>query len=312
MRRIGLVGCGVMGRRYARQLSQRASLFFYSRSRHSAEKFQKGFQGEAIFDRFEDMLAAPEIEAVVIASPPECHHEQVIGALEAGKSVLVEKPMCVTPQQIDDIEQVLAGQRRPFLMAAENYYYKPLVALLKRLISEGFIGTLQSVDVKKLFSPNVVGWRSHCGALLEGGIHFIALISALVDAAPHEVAVEFPGHQPGQRERRSIVWLKYPNGAVATLRYAWDMPSLTRGTFQHSYIVGDRGRITFESNGLYVWLGAERKRRLYLPHLRDFMGYDRMIQDFLTCLEDRSRRPYSDFDKAKRDLQIVFAAYRNL
>ncbi len=49
-----------------------------------------------------------------------------------------------------------------------------------------------------------------------------------------------------------------------------------------------------------------------LPGVRDLMGYGAMTKDFLTCVQDRTQKPYSNFDRAKRDLDIVFQAYNDL
>ncbi len=307
MRHIGLVGCGRIARVHARNLSGQARLYFCSRSRQSAERFQQEFGGAGTMARFEDLIALPQLEAVLLTSPPQFHAGQVIAALQAGKAVLVEKPLCASPAELDAIEQALPGRR--FLMVAENYYYKPSLSLLKEIIASGAIGQVRSVEVQKLFTQETGGWKSQCGALLEGGIHFVALISALFEAEPLEIEAEFPGREPGKPERHSITRLTYPDGATATLRYAWDVPSFTKGIFQHSRIRGERGRIAFESNGLYAHLRSGQRNKLYFPGLGDLMGYKRMTGDFLACLEDSARQPHSDFAKAKRDLGIVFAAY---
>ena len=109
-----------------------------------------------------------------------------------------------------------------------------------------------------------------------------------------------------------MVTLSYLDGSRATLEYSWRTRSLTKGILQHSHILGKKGRITFENNGIYVFLNAKGKSGLFFPGFKDLMGYRGMIRDFLRCLADRSRRPYSDFSRAKRDLQIVFEAYKNL
>jgi predicted dehydrogenase len=309
MKKICLVGCGGIGRLHAKNLSPLAQVFFYSRSRSSAARFQDEFQGGGIFDDFEAVLKEPQIEALVLASPPQYHKEQTVAALQAGKSVLVEKPMCVNAAELDAIQQALEAHPDLFVMVAENYYYKPSLALLKQLLAQGWIGALKWVAAKKVFTQEASGWKSHYGALLEGGVHFVALLSDLFDAAPVRVAAEFPGLQPGQPERHSITRLHYPGGTVAKLEYSWNTRSLTKGVFQHSYICGENGSITFESNGIYVWLNSKKKKRLYLPDCGDLMGYHGMSRDFIDCLRDSCRTPYSDFYKARRDLQIIFAAY---
>ncbi len=312
MKKICLVGCGGIGRLHAKNLSRLAQVFFYSRSRNSAARFQDEFKGGGIFDDFEAVLKNPQIEALVLASPPEYHKQQTVAALQAGKSVLVEKPMCVNAAEAGEIQEVLEAHPDLFVMAAENYYYKPSLTLIKQLLGQGWIGGLESVVAKKVFTQEASGWKSRYGALLEGGVHFVALLSDLFDQAPARVAAEFPGLQPGQPERHSITRLEYPGGAVAELEYSWNTRSLTRGVLQHSFIRGEHGRITFESNGIYVWLHCKEKKRLFLPDRGDLMGYRGMSRDFIDCLRDSSRTPYSDFYKARRDLQIIFSAYEKL
>ena len=312
MKGVCLVGCGGIGRTHARNLSGRAELYFCSRSRPSAEKLQRELGGGAVLDSFDAVLTHEAVDAVVIASPPQFHAAQVVAALQADKSVLVEKPMCVTPEELDAIGAARATRPDPLFMVAENYYYKPSLALVLRLIEEGRVGRVREVAAQKLFSQPDRGWRREWGALLEGGIHFIALISAITNASPQKVSAEFPEWQPGQQERHSISRLEYADGASAELRYAWNVPSRTRGTFQHSHIEGTEGRIGFESNGMYVWWRGARGRKLCFPGLRDMLGYGRMTRDFLDCLAEPGRQPCSDLDKARRDLQIVFAAYRDL
>ena len=106
--------------------------------------------------------------------------------------------------------------------------------------------------------------------------------------------------------------MEYQSGIWAELDYSWNTKSLLKGVLQHSHILGSQGKILFESNGMYVFLNGNRKISFSFPELKDLMGYRRMAKDFLKCLEDRSRQPYSDFTKAKRDLNVVFEAYNFL
>lgn len=304
---ICLIGCGGIGAMHAKQLRNRAVLSFCSRSRGSAEAFRTRFGGVRALDSVAAALES-DADAVVIASPPAVHAEQVVGALRAGKAVLVEKPLCVSPQELAAIGKVLSEVENPLLMVAENYYYKPSLARIRQTL--GFIGPVRSVQVKKLTTQRAEGWKRDYGALLEGGVHFVALISDLFDAPPVQVEAVFPGRAGDGPERESIVRLTYADGAVAQLHYSWQTRSLTKSVFQHSQIEGERGRIVFESNGLYVCLPGARWP--VFPGLRDMMGYGAMMRNFLACLADRARQPHSNFERAKRDLQIVFEAYRSL
>ena len=315
--RIGLIGCGNIGKVHAGNLFGPAELVFCSRTRARAEEFQQRFGGQ-VAESFQDLLAMDEVAAVVIATPPEYHAEQTIAALGAGKSVLVEKPLCASAAEVDQIEVALQEGRPHFVMVAENYYYKPSLAQLKQMMVAGVVGAVRRFEVQKLTQQVASGWKSGYGALLEGGIHFVALIGDLADAvvqggdqptSPTSVSAVFPAGGSGEPERHSQLELMYAGGLEARLRYAWDVPSLTRGAFQHGRILGDEGYIGFESNGLYVWTRGRSGTRLRLPGMRDLMGYGMMTRDFLACLDDPGRVPYSNLARARRDLSIVFEAY---
>ncbi len=312
MAKICIVGCGTIGRLHARNLRGASELAFCSRSPSSAEGFRAAFGGGAVFTTLDEAVESPEIDAVVICSPPEFHKDQVVRALSAGKAVLVEKPMCTSSSEVDEIGSALNRSQGGLLMVAENYYYKPSLAQIKALIEEEQIGEVRTVSVRKQSEQAATGWKSGYGALLEGGIHFVALISDLFPGSPVKVSAEFGHLQEGCLERHSVTRLEYEGGAQAELVYSWATKRLLKGTFQHSHIQGDAGRITFESNGIYVVLNAGAKFRFYTPGFRDLMGYRAMTDDFLACLGDRNRKPYSGFERAKRDLQIVFDAYREL
>ncbi|MEC7841302.1 MAG: Gfo/Idh/MocA family oxidoreductase [Candidatus Latescibacterota bacterium] len=387
MKRIGLLGCGAIGRVHARNLAPHAELVFCSRRRARAEEFRQQFGGVGVCQRYEDLLAMEEVAGVVIATPPDVHTAQVVQALEAGKAVMVEKPMCASRAEVDEIGAALSARPEAVLMVAENYYYKPSLALMKEVIEWDGIGAVQRMVVKKLTQQSAEGWKSAYGALLEGGIHFIALMADLADTAlaaaaprggadgvgesttgvpvdtaeaqhegagapaqrvsaegrgtaeesplkldpgggdaashsggaipelqaPSEIAAEFPTLKRGggREERHAKVQLRW-NGLAGSLHYAWDRRSLLKGVFQHSVIEGDRGRILFESNGIYVHIKGEGRRGLTFPGVRDLMGYGEMTRDFMKCLEEKGRKPYSDFERAKRDLSVVFQAYEEL
>jgi len=311
MKSICIVGCGTMGKLHAKNLSGCSNLSFHSRSKSSAEKLYKKFNGKQIFTQFEDVLQSPDIDAVIITSPPEFHKEQLILSLQAGKSVLVEKPMCISDVELVEIGKVVGERTDAILMIAENYYYKPSLKKIKHILKDQLIGEIQSVTVKKLLRQAETGWKTQYGALLEGGIHFIALISDLFDDWPENIEANFPFVEKNGVDRHSVINLTYKSKATATLTYSWVTQSLTKGTFQNSFIVGDKGKIIFESNGIYIFLKCDKKKRFY-TQISDLMGYRTMIEDFLKCLGDKKRSPYSDFDKAERDLSIVFKAYNNL
>ena len=144
-------------------------------------------------------------------------------------------------------------------------------------------------------------------------LHFLALISGLTDRSPEKVIAKFPSFLSGECERRSHLELHYSQSLKVCLDYAWDLPDRMRGLFQHSTIHGTRGKIIFESNGLYVLTrNSENNFFLNFPGFLDLMGYKAQTQDFLTCICEPGRLPKSGILQAERDLNIVFTAYEQL
>jgi len=311
MKKVCIVGCGGIARVHAKNLAGEAELSFVSRRRESAEAFSAEFGGGMVYETYEEVLES-DVDGVVLCTPPDVHAGQVVAALAAAKGVMVEKPMCVSAAEVAAIAEAVKQRGEVPLVVAENYYYKPSLKLIQSLLDQGYIGAVQEVEVRKCFSQVAAGWKSSYGALLEGGIHFVALVSAIMGTAPERVVAEFPGHSAGAPERHSLTRMHYDGGARAELHYAWDSFSPTKGVFQHSRVVGDKGKITFESNGIYLRVASPAHKKLYLPGFADMMGYGAMARDFVDCLQERGRRPHSGFAEAARDLDIVFSAYKGL
>lgn len=304
--KIAIVGCGRIARVHAGNLAPHARLAFTSRSPESAHRLARRFSGETLAS-FDEALVRADIAAVAICSPLEHHAAQTVAALEAGKVVLVEKPMAQSRAEVEEIGRAFAGRPPGLLTIAENYLYKPSLRLLRAWLPE--VGPLRRVRVSKLTRQQPSDWRTRHGALLEGGIHLVALLGALVGEEPGVVRAAFPGG--ADPERRALVDLEYPSGVRGEIRYAWDAPSLPGGILQHSVIEGERGRIVFESNGLYLACRADGVLRFRCGPLSDLMGFRALARGFLQSVKNPERSPRSDFATARRDLDVVYSAYES-
>lgn len=310
---VAIVGAGSIAPTHAKNLRGGARLLFAGRRPESARRLAARFGGEALAGGFDEALERPEVRGVVLATPAERHAEQVLVALAAGKTVLAEKPMTTDFAAVERIGQALAGRPPGSLMVAENYAYRPVLRLLRPALAE--IGPVRAVHLRKVTNQRSLGWREAHGALLEGGIHLVAFLGALLDTLPDappsaeapSVRAEFPG--PARPERHSVTRIEYPSGVEARIRYGWDRPSLPGGVFQHSSVEGERGRVVFETNGLYVLVRRRRFFRLRCGPLADLMGFAAMARDFLAVLRDPSRPPRYGFPEARRDLALVERAY---
>jgi xylose dehydrogenase (NAD/NADP) len=115
-----------------------------SRSAGKAAAFAEQWGVERTFDSYEALLADPDIDAVYVPLPNHLHAAWTIRACEAGKHVLCEKPLAMTPAEVDAVREVATRTGR-HVAEAFMYRHHPQTLLVKRLVDEGAVGELRLV-----------------------------------------------------------------------------------------------------------------------------------------------------------------------
>lgn len=268
---------------------------FASRDLGRAEEYQRRYAGLRAFGSYEEAMADPTVDAVVVAVPPRFHRDTALAALAAGKHVLVEKPAFL---ERADYEAVLTERDRVgrVVCVGENDHYKPLAVTLRRLLAEGVIGDLVLAQFTSVAArpKSAQDWRNDedlagGDAFFEEGIHWLHLAGSLGPSITRIASFRPapPSDDEGGDSRRKsmLVAFDYDNGGVGALYYSREVPSLLRGV-RWSKLYGRRGVITFESNGGLVVAPGRRAPRLIAPGLSDVRGYRAMYQDFARAIRD--------------------------
>lgn len=183
---LAFLGCGDVARAHARRLGRHrrdVQLAFSSRDRARAERFGRELGGPA-YGSYDEAIAAADVDAVAITTPPALHKDLALRALAAGKHVVIEKPPVASAADLDDVAAAAAraGKR---VFVAENYFYKPSLRRVRRLIEAGAIGDVLFVHTNAIKRQETAGgWRDDRalalgGALLEGGIHWVDFMANL-------------------------------------------------------------------------------------------------------------------------------------
>jgi UDP-N-acetyl-2-amino-2-deoxyglucuronate dehydrogenase len=319
--RLAFLGCGFITRVHSSHLRVlRADIRcrYASRDRAKAEAFTKKFGGEASYDSYAAALADPSVDAVVVAVPPKYHHDLTLEALEAGKHVLVEKPAFL---HMAEYERVVAARDRVgrTVIVGENDHYKPLVVTLKRLVAEGVIGEMVfghfTTIAHRLKSAD--DWRNDevmagGDAFFEEGIHWLHIAGSLGPriTAAHGFRPTPSRAGPDRRVKSMLVSFRYDNGAVGSLYYSREIPSLFRG-LRLSKLMGREGVISFESNGLVLLVRGRGLPRLTFPGFRDIRGYQAMYRDFVTSIREH-RQPEMSLERAMVDHRLMDQVYASL
>ena len=319
--RIAFLGCGFLTRVHSRNLRRFQSEVvcgYASRDQTRAAAFTREFRGTGSYADYAEAINDPNIDAVVIAVPPKFHLNLTLQALSAGKHVLVEKPAYLTR---GDYEAVIEARDRAnrVVMVGENDHYKPLAVTLRRLIAGGAIGEMVFAHFVTVAHRLKDGddWRndeSMAGgdAFFEEGLHWLHLAGSL-----GPTITSITGFRPApstagsdRRVKSMLVSLDYDNGAVGSLFYSREIPSLLRG-LRFSKLMGRDGVITFESNGAFLVARGQGLPRVILPGVRDIRGYQAMYRDFAAAARER-RAPEMSLERAMEDQRLMERVYATL
>ncbi len=214
----------------------------------SAEKSQAAAARLGIpksYGSYEDLLADPDIDAVYNPLPNHLHVPWSIKALEAGKHVLCEKPIGLSADEGQTL--VDAGAQHPQLKLMEAFMYRhhPQWVTAKRLVKEGQIGELRTIQsFFSYFLDDPDNYRNHAemggGGLMDIGCYSISLSRFIFDAEPDRVSGIVEYDPKFQTDRLASAMLDFGRGTS----------SFTCGTqitpYQRVNIFGTTGRVEIE------------------------------------------------------------------
>ena len=316
--RVAYLGCGFITRVHSGHLRVlRADIVpaYASRDQSRAAEYCARFRGAASYGDYRAAIDDPAVDAVVIAVPPRFHLELTLQALRAGKHVLVEKPAFL---RLDDYQVVREARDAAgrVVLVGENDHYKPLAVELRALLAAGAIGEMvfaHFVTIARRLK-NEDDWRNDEAmaggdAFFEEGIHWLHVAGSLgpriVEIQGFRPSVSREG--PDKRVKSMMVAFRYDNDAVGSLYYSREIPSLLRG-LRLSKLFGRQGIISFESNGLFIFVRGRGRPRLIFPGLRDIRGYRAMYRDFVASIREQ-RQPQMSVERAIADQRLMDQVY---
>ncbi len=249
------MGCGSIARKFRNSMDavdNGVVSTCASRTPGKADAFASEFNIPESFDRYEDMLCRPDVEAVYVATTHNYHHECVMMCLDHGKAVLCEKPLAVNAGQT--LEMVnSAREKKLFLMEGMWTRFLPAIRQMKAWIYSGEIGVIKMIRAdfcfhagfnpeSRLFNPGLAG-----GALLDAGVYPVSLASHVMGEQPVNIKALADIGETGVDEQSAYLF-SYSDGRIALLSAAVKSASENRAE-----ISGTKGRIVIPSR----FLGAQ-------------------------------------------------------
>jgi predicted dehydrogenase len=276
-----------------------------------------------------EVLADPAVHAVAVATPAATHADVALSALEAGKHVLVEKPLAST--HADGAKLVAtAAERGLSLMLDHTYVYTPAVQRLRSLVRGGALGDLQYVDSVRI---NLGLVQRDIDVLWDLAPHDLSILDSLLPNGVQPVAVAAHGSDPIGAGHACVAYLtvQLSTGAIAHVHVNWLSPTKIRTMIiggsartvvwddlnpSQRLAVYDRGVDRTDPESLSRDVAAEarvsyRLGDMVAPALPEGEALRAVMAEFVSSIVDR-RAPLTDGWSGLRVLALLEAASQSL
>lgn len=333
----GIVGLGLIADFHAQAISKIKKgklVACLSRDKNKAEAFAKKYNCQP-YHSWEKFLAHPDLDIVNICTPSGAHLEPAVRAAQAGKHLIVEKPLEITLQRCDEIIRV-CFENKVKLAGIFQSRFSPLCELIKKAIEDGRFGQLVLCDayVKWQRSQSYYdegGWHGTLkldggGALINQSIHAIDLLAYFAGEVKELSAfTNTIGHTGIEVEDNAVVLLKFKCGSLGVIEGS---TSVYPGFLKRLEISGTCGSVIIEEDVLKFWdFRHKTKEDDYIrknfgfkknisgggvsdPAAISYLGHKKQFEDMIEAIE-QDRKPLVDGLEARKAVEIVLAAYQS-
>ena len=311
--RLAVLGCGAIARRAHLPGFKQAGadvVAFASRSLSSASAAASDWGGGDVTDDWRSVVGRDDVDAVAVCTPNRLHVEMAVAAAEAGKHVLVEKPLACTVDEADRMIDA-ATAAGVLLMPAQNLRFAPAFVAVADAVQSGRVGSVVGFRAAlghsgpEAWAPASDWFRdveaAGGGALLDLGVHVADLLRCVLGDEVVDVSAFLQGGSPGM-EDTGVAVLRFAGGAVGTLHASW---AVTPGPDHLLTVFGTDGTVHVDGRTPpTLSVGGEREK-LAVPD-----DADDPYRAFVRAIESGTPPPVTAAD-GRAAVAIVAAAYES-
>jgi predicted dehydrogenase len=271
----------------------------------------------------QELFVDPTIDAIAIATAVSSHFDIAWQALQAGKHVLVEKPMTATSEQAARLIEE-AEKRHRVLMVDHTFVYTGAVRKMRELIEGKELGDVYYYDSVRV---NLGLFQHDVNVIWDLAVHDLSIMNYVLDEFPVAVSATGMNHLPGQPENIAYVTLFFDRSMLAHLHVNWLSPVKVRRTLiggsqkmivyddldpSERIKVYDKG-ITFNQSpeSIYKMLIGYRTGDMWAPQLDMSEALSTEVSHFIHCIET-GERPLTDGEAGLRTVGILEAATQSM
>lgn len=268
------------------------------------------------------LIADPAVDAVAICTPIHTHFPLAHAALEAGKHVLVEKPLTDSVETAEALVE-MAEDRGLTLQVDHTFVYGGAVRKIREIIDEGQLGDLLYFDSVRV---NLGLFQSNVNVLWDLAPHDLSIMTHLIDRQPRWVSAIGSTHY-GKHENLAYLTMKFDDMLIAHLHVNWLAPVKLRSTLiggsQRMIVYDDLApseKVLVYDKGITHNADVSSRNRalvdyrvgdMYAPHLDNTEPLNRVCRVFIDAVE-RGIRPPTDGLAGLRVVRLLEAGQQSL
>ncbi len=323
---VGVVGYGYWGPNLVRNFANSPSACLVGVSDLDSSKLgaiKRFYPAVTATDCYADLLKDPRIDAIAIATPVHSHYELALGALRAGKHVLVEKPLT---QNADLARRLIdeAERRGLTLMVDHTFLYTPAVKKIRELILRDELGEVYYYDSTR---SSLGLFQSDVNVIWDLAVHDISIIQYILNEDPVAVSATGSCHVAGSPENMAHITLFFESKCVAHVSVNWLSPIKVRQTFvggSKKMIVYDdlepTEKIKVYDKGITLDAPSEdahqfrigyRAGDMWAPHISTKEALQAEVEHFIECARTGAV-PVSSAISGLRVIEVLEAASRSI
>ncbi len=309
---IGVIGLGNIGQKHCdalRQIRQASVVAVSDINVPVLDKTAASLNATPYAD-YKQLLQHPGLEAVIVALPDQLHRDPVVLAAQAGKHILVEKPIATTEADAKQMIQA-AEENGVKLMVGFTLHFIPHYIQARNAVASGKLGDVVSIFARRLnviSQAERIGGRT--GVLHFLGIHDFDMTRWMVGSEPvsiyTEASTSVPRTYPAENETFSII--RFANGVVGCAHIGWNLPNNhPAGRDFKLDIIGNKGALNLDltSQGVQIFSGDGAKFPSTAP------GLGEEDKAFVNCVLDDTPVPVTGQDGLVA-LKMVLAALESI
>jgi predicted dehydrogenase len=239
--RIGVIGLGYWGPNVARNVAAhpRAELaWLCDRDPDALAAASFRHPQARTTASYAELLEDPELDAVAVVTTVSTHHELAVAALEAGKHVLVEKPLAASSAEAADLIKLAADQAL-VLLPGHTFLYSPPVNTIRELITSGELGDIYFISTSRV---NLGLHQSDVSVAWDLGPHDFSILRYWLGETPRRVSALSRSCVIPNMPDVAFINLEFASGTIAHVELSWLAPSKLRRTT----IVGSQKMVVYD------------------------------------------------------------------